>query len=164
MGMTNSTSAPESPLGIAISIRPTSRWVSFSFRSVYRWVAPESQRPNPIASGQASQLRKPHEFIPNGNQCKAFSPPDNGSVAAAHDFMQRHAFAPPLGYDGCMFAFFDSPYDWLVIALLTFLFFGNGTPKAFSYLRRCERCGWRSLHSTHCLHCGWPKYGGPCNP
>jgi TatA/E family protein of Tat protein translocase len=34
---------------------------------------------------------------------------------------EPHAMAP-------LFGFFNSPYDWLVIALLAFLFFGNRLP------------------------------------
>lgn len=65
---------------------------------------------------------------------------------------------PLLGYHGVMFAFFNSPYDWFVIALLAFLFFGGRLPtQLFAILAPCKRCGWRSLHLTRCLHCGWPK-------
>jgi hypothetical protein len=64
-----------------------------------------------------------------------------------------------------MFAFFNTPYDWAIVALLALLFFGEQLPTILKNLSmRCQRCGWRSIHPTHCLHCGWPKHSPPSGP
>jgi hypothetical protein len=65
-----------------------------------------------------------------------------------------------------LFGFFGF-WDLMIIAIIAMLLFGNRLPSMMHTLGQgpdwwfppCPFCGWRSIHPTHCRHCGQPKCG-----
>jgi hypothetical protein len=55
-------------------------------------------------------------------------------------------------------------HDWIIVAVIVVISLHGRLPRINANLReilRCRHCGWRSLHPTHCLHCGQPRQGAP---
>jgi hypothetical protein len=61
-----------------------------------------------------------------------------------------------------LLAFFGT-WDLMIIAAIALLLFGNRLPRMMRLLGSgmdsllCPKCGWWSMHPSHCLHCGRRK-------